>query len=276
MRTLWKGAISFGLVNIPVKMYSATERQSIRFNLLHAKCHSPISYKRWCPVCGVEVPPEEIVRGYQYEKGRYVVFSDEELENIPAAATKTIDIIDFVDWSEIDPIFFAKSYFLAPADTGMKAYVLLRDAMSQAGKIAVAKVMIRDKQSLTALRLYQDYLLMVTMYYPDEIRQTAAIPERLAQVAVHENERKMAASLVNNLAAPFQPDKYHDEYRQGLLTAIHNKIAGQEVAVPEQPADGKVLDLMEALRRSVELAQRERAVAQKAAPRRRKKGRGAS
>lgn len=276
MRTLWKGAVSFGLVNIPVKMYSATERQNVRFNLLHAKCHSPISYKRWCPVCEVEVPPEEIVRGYQYEKGRYVVFTEEELENIPSAATRTIDIVDFVDWAEIDPIFFDKSYFLAPAETGMKAYVLLRDAMSQAGKIAIAKVVIRDKQSLAALRIYQDYLLMVTMYYPDEIRQTAAIPERLTAVATHENERKMAVSLVSNLAAPFQPDKYHDQYRRALLEVIHSKIAGQEVAVPEQQPAGKVLDLMEALRRSVELAQQERAAPKETPTKRRKKGRGAS
>lgn len=278
MRTLWKGSISFGLVNIPVKMYTATERQNVKFNLLHAKCHSPLSYKRWCSVCGIEVPPEETVRGYQYEKGRFVILTEEDLENIPLATTRTIDIVDFVNLSEIDPIYFDKSYYLAPGETGMKAYVLLRDAMQEAGKVAVAKVVIRDKESLVALRVYQDYLLMVTMYYPEEVRHTVAIPEQLIPVAVHENERKMAVSLVSHLAAPFRPDKYRDDYRRALLDIIHAKIAGQEVAEPVTKPVGKVLDLMEALQRSVELAQQERFArkdGETAKPKRRKKGREA-
>jgi DNA end-binding protein Ku len=252
MRTLWKGAISFGLVNIPVKMYTATENKEIHFRYLHAPCQTPIAYQKHCPRCGREVPPEEIVWGYEYEKGRYVILREEDFQRIPGEASRTIDILDFVDLREIDPVYFEKSYYLEPNAGGEKAYALLKRAMRETGKIAIARVMIRTKSALACLRLYDQVVMMETMFYPDEIRS----PVGLAGVAVdphlHENEIKMAVNLVSNLSAPFTPAKYTDTYREQLLGVLQAKISHAEVATPAPAATGgKVVDLMEALRASL-------------------------
>lgn len=252
MRTLWKGAISFGLVNIPVKMYTAVEDKDIHFKQLHAKCNSPIRYEKRCSACGIEVPQEEIVMGYEYEKGRYVIMRDEDLARIPSEGSKTIDILDFVSLSEIDPIFYDRSYYLEPNAGGEKAYALLRRAMAETGKIAIAKVTIRSKSALACLRIQDSVVMMETMFYPDEIRSPAGLAGIGAEPRLSEGEMQMAVDLVGNLAAPFEPSKYTDDYRQQLMELIQAKIAGAEVAIPEgAPQSAKVVDLLEALRASL-------------------------
>jgi len=259
MRPIWKGAISFGLVFVPVKLYAATEKKDIRFNYLHEKCNTPVRYQRFCPYCGVEVPMEEIVRGYEYEKGKYVVFKDDDLDQIaPPGEKKNIEILDFVDLVEIDPVYYEKAYYLVPVDGGVKAYELLKRAMSDTGKVAVARIIIRSRENLAALRVSRNSLIMNTMYYPDEIRQAGVLPEMNYEVNLHEKEVKMAVNLVSSLSADFRPEKYTDTYRQGLMEIIQAKIAGETVQVPAEPEAGKVVDLMEALKASIELAEKER------------------
>jgi len=259
MRTLWKGAVSFGLVNIPIKMYVATENKDIKFNYLHKECMSPIQYRKFCPHCDREINSEEIVRGYEYQKGSYVVINEEDLEKIPQENTRTIDILDFVDLQQVDPIYFDKSYYLEAAPGGEKAYTLLIEAMSRTNKIAIARVLIRSKQSLAALRVRDRVLVMETIFYPDEIRSPAELNTGVAQERLHENELKMAVSLVENLSTEFEPGKYKDEYRQALWELIEAKIVGKEVATPAPLQDrDNVVDLMEALRASVKLAEENR------------------
>ncbi|NLN06209.1 MAG: Ku protein [Firmicutes bacterium] len=275
MRTIWKGAISFGLVSIPVKLFPATEHKDVKFRYLHRTCQAPLKYKRICTACGKEVAQEEIVRGYEYEKDRFVIINEEDLEKIPSEQTKTLDIVDFVALEEIDPIYFDKTYYLAPGEAGEKAYALLRTAMEETGKIAVAKVVIRNKESLAVIRGYRRQLVLETIFYPDEIRNPAQLPGFDREVKLHDNEKKMARELIENLAAKFEPEKYEDEYRKQLLDMIHAKIAGEQIAVPAAPRDGKVVDLMEALKASVEMAKKTAAAEEKKGKKGRKKAAGA-
>lgn len=251
MRTLWKGAISFGLVNVPVKLYTATEKKELKFNYLHEKCKTPIKYERRCPTCNIEVPSEEIVWGYEFDKGQYVILKEEDFEKLPDGNTKTIDILDFVDLSEIDPIYFEKSYYLEPGPGGEKAYTLLKKAMLTTGKIAVSKVMIRSKETLAVLRVYKNVLLMAIIFYPDEIRATTTLSGTQFEPALHENEIKMANDLIENLSSHFNPAKYTNHYRENLLELIENKITGGETTLTENHETGKIIDLMEALRASI-------------------------
>lgn len=276
MRTLWKGAVSFGLVNIPIKMYVATERKDIKFNFLHKECMTPIQYRKFCPHCDREINPEEIVRGYEYQKGSFVVINEEDLERIPLENTKTIDILDFVDLSQVDPVYFDKTYYLEPSQGGEKAYSLLIEAMSQTGKAAIAKVIIRSKQSLAALRVKDQVLIMETIFWPDEIRSSSALNLGIDRVKLHENEIKMAVSLIENLSTSFEPAKYQNEYRQALWELIENKIVGKEVVAAAPAADrGNVVDLMEALKASVKLVEETRQADQaEAEPRKTTRSRG--
>lgn len=257
VRTLWKGAISFGLVNVPIKMYTATEKKEIKFNYLHEKCGTPIKYERRCPTCDVEVPQEEIVRGYEYQKGQYVVLKDEDFEGIPDERNKTIDIMDFVDLTEIDPIYFEKSYYLEPNQGGEKAYTLLKKAMQETGKIAVARVTIRSKETLVVLRVYQNVLAMATIFYPDEIRSTAGLTGVQIEPKLHENEVQMATSLIQNLSSHFDASKYTNNYREALMEIIQAKIAGGEISQAPERETGKIIDLMEALRASIAATEKE-------------------
>lgn len=252
MRSLWKGSISFGLVNIPVRLYAATEEKSVRFNYLHAVCHTPIKYRKVCPHCQREVEQNELVRGYPYEKGRYVIMQPEDFEQIQIESTRQVEIIDFIQLSEIDPILYQKTYYLEPDEGAQKPYALLRRAMNDTGKIAIAKVAIRSKESLACVRVVDRALLLETMFYPDEIRS----PNRLVGIAeepeLNEKEVAMAKQLIENLTEPFDPHKYRDEYRIALLELIQRKIDGQEVEpVAPQPVTGNVVDLMEALEASL-------------------------
>jgi DNA end-binding protein Ku len=260
MRPIWKGAISFGLVFVPVKLYAATEQKDIKFNYLHEKCKTPVQYKRYCPACQADVPMEEIVKGYEYEKGKYVIMKEDDFDKLSGAdGGKSIEIMDFVDLKEIDPIYYEKPYYLAPGDGGAKVYELLRQAMEETGKVAVARVVIRNRESLATIRVGdRNVLIMSTMHYPDEIRQAGILPEMNFQVNLHDNEVKMAVNLITSLSAEFQPDKYVDTYRQNLMEVIQAKIAGEAVEIPARPETGKVVDLMEALKASIDLAKKDR------------------
>ncbi len=260
MRTLWKGAVSFGLVNIPVSLYVATEKKDVSFHLLHRECMTPVQYRKYCPRCEKELASEEIVRGYEYQKGSFVVVNDDDLERIPLQNTKTIDILDFVSLAQVDPVYFDKTYYLEPAAGGEKAYTLLIEAMKSTSKVALARIIIRSKQSLAALRIRDRYLLMETLFFPDEIRSPESLNSGLERSRLHDNEVKMAVSLVENLSTDFDPGKYQNEYRQALWEIIEAKIAGQEIVSPEPVSQpGKVVDLMEALKASIQLAEKNRA-----------------
>jgi DNA end-binding protein Ku len=256
LKTLWKGAVSFGLVNIPVSMYVATENKDLKFNYLHQECMAPVNYKKVCSKCSQEVKPEQIVKGYEFQTGNYVIINEEDLARIPLENTKTIDILDFVKLEQVDPVYFDKSYYLAPAPGGDKAYSLITEAMKTTGKIAIAKIMIRSKQSLAALRVKDDHLILETIFYPDEIRSPDSLGKGIGVEKLHENEIKMAVSLIENLSIDFDPARYEDDYRKALWEMIEAKISGQEIVTPTpQPQDGKVVDLMEALKASVKLAE---------------------
>lgn len=257
MRSLWKGSISFGLVNIPVKLYAATRKKTVQFRQLHDKCLTPLEYKRFCPRCRKEAAYGEIVKGYEYDRDRFVIIKEEDLAKIPDKTTKTIDIVDFIDLSEIDPLYYNHAYYLTPTEMGEKAYNLLQESMRETGKIAVARLTIRSKHSLAALRTYEDILSLETMFYPDEVRDTAELPSWNRGIEIHEHELKMARELIENLTAPFDPGKYIDEYRKALLEIIEAKVAGEEVAIVEPVEGGRVTDLVEALQASLEVTARE-------------------
>ncbi len=270
MRPLWKGAISFGLVYVPVKIYVATEKKDLKFNSLHKECQTPIQYRKYCPSCGREVGAEEIVRGYQYEKGRFVILTEEDFEEPAEEAAHGIDILDFVDLAGIDPVYYDKAYYLVPARGGEKVYELLKRAMQETKKVAIANVAVRSKVSLAAVRADRDVLVMSTMYYADEIRNPHLIEELRYRVNLSENEIKMAVGLINSLSTGFAPEKYRNTRREALLEIIRARIADERVVTPARPAPEKVVDLMQALKASIEKVQAERGPTA-AAPRRRKK-----
>lgn len=267
MRAMWKGTISFGLVTIPVKLYAATESKDLRFNLLHRPCRTPVQYRKWCPRCEQEVEQEEILRGYAVEPGRYVTFEEDELESIPVAAKKTLEIVGFIALSEIDPVYFDRTYYLEPAEGGAKPYALLRRAMETTGRVAVARVVIRSRESLAVLRAFGDRALaMETMHFPEEVRPIEALTG-ITQPEVRPQELEMAVSLVESLTMPFEPHRFENRYRQALLELIEAKAAGLTVQQAEAPPErGRVADLMEALRASIQAAGAQRPKAPAAVP----------
>jgi DNA end-binding protein Ku len=254
MRSIWKGAISFGLVTIPVKVYGATEEKTLKFNQLHAPDGGRIRFKRVCSLDGEEVSYQDIVKGYEYEKDHYVTLTDEELDSLPVRTARAIEIERFVDSEEIDPIYFQRSYYLVPEGTGLKAYHLLREAMSDDGKVAVAKVAFRDKEHLATVRLRENVLVLETMFWPDEIRPPR-FDELDEEVELRPQEIKMARSLIDSLTDDFEPKDFRDEYRAALEDVIGKKVQGEEVTYAEPAEPSKVVDLMDALRASVEAAQ---------------------
>ncbi|KRE86395.1 Ku protein [Paenibacillus sp. Soil766] len=251
MHTVWKGAISFGLVHVPVKMFSATEDKDISMRYIHKTCITPLSYVRKCQTCEKEVEWEEISKGYEFEPGRFILFEKDELEEISGEANKEIKILDFVNLTDIDPVYFQKTYYLGPGDTGAGAYMLLLDSMRQTGKIGIAKVSIRSKSSLAAIRVIDNCLAMETIFYPDEIRPISQVPNLPEKVTVNEREMEMAKMLINQLSTPFEPEKYKDEYRARLLDAIEHKVAGEEIQSAPEVQKTSVIDLMAALQASL-------------------------
>ena len=259
MRAIWKGAISFGLVTIPVGLYSATENRRPKFKLLRESDHSPVKYKRVAEADGEEVVWDEIVRGYEVEKGRYVVFTDDELQSATDTGTsKLVDVVQFVDESEIDPIHYRQSYYLAPERTGVKAYRILLQALKDKERIGLAKVAIREKEHLATLRADGDVLVLETMFWPDEIREPE-FEELGDDIDVREEEVKMAEMIIDNLTSEFEPAAWTDASREAIEELARKKIEGEEIVVPESPEPTKVVDLLDALKASVEATKSKRA-----------------
>jgi DNA end-binding protein Ku len=251
---MWSGAISFGLVNVPVKLYSAVSRKTVRFNQLNAETGNRIQQKRVDPETGEEVSYDQIVKGYELTKDRYVVITPEELDALDPEKTRTVDIEDFVDLDEIDPVYYDHPYYLVPDKGAAKAYGLLLNAMKEANKVAIARVVLRSKEQLVAIRPAGDVLMMETMLFHDEVVPADDIedlPEG-EQLKATDRELKMAQQLIDSLSSEFDPTSYRDEYREKVLELIEMKASGQEIAVqPEAPEPAKVPDLMAALEASL-------------------------
>jgi len=253
-RSMWSGAISFGLVNVPVKLYSAVSKKTVRFHQLNGKTGHRIAQKRTDSQTGDEVTFEDIVKGYELTKDRYVVITPDELESLDPEKTRTVDIEDFVDLDEIDPVYYDHPYYLVPDKGATKAYGLLLGAMKQANKVAIARVVLRSKEQLVAIRPAGDVLMMETMLFHDEVvpsHDIEDLPEG-KELKATDRELKMAQQLIDSLSSEFDPTSYRDEYREKVLELIEMKASGQEIAVqPEAPEPAKVPDLMAALEASL-------------------------
>jgi len=271
-RSIWNGVISFGMVSIPVKLYTATENKDISFNLLHKDCGERLKQLRWCPKHDKAVGWDEVERGYAYARDEYVTMTDEDFEKLPLASKHTVELSAFVKAEEIDPIFYEKTYYLEPEEKGVKPYALLMRALKEKQLTGIAKIAIRNKEQLCALRPTNDGLVMETLYYPDEIRE---FPSEIPDVDVSKRELDMAYALIDLLEDEFDPSKYHDEYRAALMQVIEAKLEGQELAAPEEARPAKITDLVAALKASVEAAKKARKAEEddeeEEKPRRRKK-----
>jgi DNA end-binding protein Ku len=254
MRAIWKGSISFGLVNIPIALYPATRKEELKFRLLRKSDLSPVNYKRVAEKDGKEVPWNEIVKGYEYEKGKFVVLKEEDFDRVDLEATQTVDIQDFVHVDEIDPIFFYKPYYLEPQKGGDKAYALLRDALKNSKKVGIAKVVIKTREYLAGVKPEDDALVLELMHFADELADTEKlhVPKR---VEVGKREMNMAKSLIDSMSAKWDPKKYHDEYREALMEVIEEKVEAGGKEIEEKPKKApkptKVIDLVKVLQQSL-------------------------
>jgi DNA end-binding protein Ku len=251
-RSLGSGTISFGLVSIPVQLYTATSSKKISFNLLHAKCGSRIKQQTYCPKCEEVIDRSALVRGYEFSKGEYVQFTEEELKSLEQESSKIIDIAEFVPLSKVDPIYFENTYYLGPDKSGEKPYRLLAEAMAKTHRVALAKLVLRGKENLVLIRPAEQGLMLHTMYYADEIRNFGEI-EKGRSATVKEAELKLAIHLIDQLSnEEFKPDQYQDEYRARVLELVNQKIEGKQVTVAAvAPQRGQVIDLMQALKESL-------------------------
>jgi DNA end-binding protein Ku len=260
MRSIWKGAISFGLVSIPVKLYTATEERDVSFHQVHREDGGRIRYKRVCSVDGDEVAYADIAKGFELPGGEMVVLTDDDLADLPLSTSRVVDVLSFVPLDQVDPIYFAKSYYLEPDKTATKPYLLLRNALERSGMVALVKVAIRTKEVLATLRVRDGVLMMETMIWPDEVR-TPDFPFLEEDVTVRPQELTMAESLIESMAGDFDPGQYHDEYREALQQVVEAKVEGREIVEPQGETvaqGGAVVDLMAALRESVAAAKRSR------------------
>jgi DNA end-binding protein Ku len=259
VRAIWKGAVSFGLVSIPVKLYTATEEKDVSFHQVHREDGGRIRYKRVCQIDGEEVAYADIAKGYELPSGETVVLTDDDFADLPLTSSRVVDVLSFVPLEQVDPIYFAKSYYLEPDKTATKPYVLLREALEKAESVALVKVAIRTRESLATLRVRDGVLVLETMVWPDEVR-TPDFGFLDEDITVRPQELAMAESLIESMSADFDPDQYHDEYRGALEQVIEAKVEGREVV--EQPVQeedtGSVVDLMAALRASVAAAKKGR------------------
>jgi DNA end-binding protein Ku len=252
LHSIGSGTISFGLVSIPIKMYTAASPAGIAFNMLHAPCGSRIKMQQFCPVCQKTVERGELVRGYEFAKDQYVRFDEDELKSLEGETSKIIDIAEFVPLPTVDPIYFEKTYYLGPDKGGEKAYRLLADAMAKTDRVALAKFVMRGKESLVLIRPAQDGLMLHTMYFADEVRDFGEV-DKGQSAKIRDGELDLAVRLIDDLSqAEFAPERYEDEYRQRVLAMVQDKVEGKEVttASPEPPR-AQVIDLMEALKESL-------------------------
>ena len=260
MRPVWKGTISFGLVAIPVKLYTATEAHDVSFRQVHAVDGGRIRYKRVCELDGQEVPYSDIAKGYELPGGEMVVLSDEDFSNLPLASSKEIDVLEFVPAEQIDPLLYNKAYYAEPDKSAVKPYVLMRDTLTDSERVAVVKVTLRSREALGVLRAHDDVLVVHTLLWPEEIRNAESLAPQ-TDVTVRKQELAMASSYIDSLAADFDPSQYTDEYRAAVEELVAAKAAGREVTAVEPSNDGggEVIDLVEALRASVQQAKEKRA-----------------
>ncbi|MFL5535909.1 MAG: Ku protein [Gemmatimonadales bacterium] len=256
-RAIWSGSISFGMVSIPIKLFGATESKDISFNLLHATCGTRLQQRRWCPTDEVDVPWNETARGYEYAKGEYVKLTDEDFERLPLPSKHTIELTSFVEEKEIDPVFYERSYYLEPGERAEKPYALLLKALEKRNLTAIATITIRKKEQLCALRAHEGTIMLETLFYPDEIREERGMD--LGAVKVSDRELEMAFTLIDIFRKPFDPSEYHDHYREALADLIEAKLEGKQVVKAPAPRDTRVIDLADALKRSVEAAKKEAA-----------------
>jgi len=247
--TVWKGHLTFGLISMPVRMFAAARGERISFNQLHKECHSRLKQPLFCPVCNRNVERSEIVKGYEYEKDQYVLFGEEELDKIEPPSAHVMEILEFVKLEEMDPLYFDSSYYLLPEDAGIKAYKLLMAAMEESGYGAIAKLTMHQREHIVIIRPGSKGMTLHTMFYSNEIRAVESVPTD--KVEVKEQEKKLAEQLIQSLAAPFDPQKYRDEYSENVRTMIAAKLKGQEVTEVAQPHLAPVIDLMEALKKSL-------------------------
>jgi DNA end-binding protein Ku len=255
-RAIWSGSIAFGLVSVPVRMFSAVEEHKLEFHYVHEPDGSRIGYEKICKAEEKPVPDEEVVKAFEYEKGEYVYLTDEDFEAAQVEGGRTIDIRAFVPYEEIDPIFFERSYYLAPTEEGEKVYALLARAMEDSGLSAVAKFVMRDRQYLACLRIRESVITLERMHFADEVRDAGELAPKRARV--DKKELAMAAQLVEQFSGKFEPERFRDTYRDMLYEIIEAKRKGEEIHVPEKPEPEAPTDLMAALRASVEAAQQER------------------
>jgi DNA end-binding protein Ku len=255
MRAIWKGAVSFGLVSIGVKLYSATEEKDIRFHQVHREDGGRIKYKRTCSTCGAEVSYDDIAKGFDLGGGEMVVLTDDDFADLPLSSSHAIDVLEFVPAAQVDPILYHKAYFLEPEGIATKSYVLLRNALSESERVAIVKVALRQREQLATLRVRDGVLVLNTMLWPDEIR-SASFDFLEESVAPRPQELAMATSLIESMVGDFRPEDYTDEYRAALQQVIDSKIGGEQIVAPApaQPEPTGAIDLMAALRASVERA----------------------
>jgi DNA end-binding protein Ku len=247
--TVWKGHLTFGLISMPVRMSTAARGERISFNQLHKECHSRLKQPLFCPHCNRNVERSEIVKGYEYEKDQYVLFNEDELDKIEPTSAKVMEILEFVKLDEMDPLYFDSSYYVAPEDAGAKAYQLLMKAMKESGYGAIAKLTMHQREHIVIIRPGTMGMTLHTMFYSNEIRAAESVSTD--KIEVKDQEKKLARQLIESLAAPFEPQKYRDEYQENVRTMIAAKLKGQEVTEVVQPHMAPVIDLMEALKKSL-------------------------
>ncbi len=261
MRTIWNGSISFGLVNIPVGLALATQRQDVSFRTLHRECGTPIKQKRWCPVHEREVEADELVKGWEFAKGQYVLVEESDFEAVALQRSQSIEILRFVQLADVDPVYFDRTYYLSPAsaDAQRRPYVLLLRAMEESGMAAVGKFVLWGKENLCLIRARQGALLLETLFFADDVRSKDEIETAVAETDVREPELQLAGQVIASLAGDWAPEEFENEYRRELAEMLEAKLAGQEIVAPEPVAETPVIDLLEALRQSVADAQGRRA-----------------
>ncbi len=260
MRTIWNGSINFGLVNIPIGLAVAQQRKDVAFRTLHRECGTPIKQKRWCPYHDREVEADELVKGWEFTKGQFVIVEDSDLEAVALERSQSIDIVRFVTTDEVDPIYFDRTYYLAPATAvaQRRPYVLLLEAMKQTGLGGVGKFVLWGKENLCLVRPLGDSLALETLFYAEDVRSRAEIDEAVSETDVNEAELSMAVQLVESLSGEYDPEEFRNEYRDELRAMLEAKLAGQEISRPEPVTPVPVIDLMEALKKSVAQAKGER------------------
>ncbi len=268
-RAIWSGPVSFGLVNIPVNLYPATKSRSVSFRQLHAEDNTPINYAKVCPNDGKTLAADEIVKGYEFEKGRFVVLEERDFESVNVRKGRAIEIINFVKLDEVDPIYYQKSYYLGPAESSRKAYLLLLTAMQKQNRAGLAKFSLREKQHLAVLRPMSGALLLETLYYHDEVRSVKDLDLTGEEVKLEQSELELAEGLVEKMTASFDLSLYRDEYREELLEVIRRKIKGRQITVPKLEPLAPVVDIMDALKKSI--ARQEQAMVKKERAREREK-----